>query len=184
MGPFAQLDEFGIDVALEVGRTLYRSFSERMIPSALLIGMFKAGRLGRKSGEGFYFENGQRSDSIVAMTEAIILERSRDAAPVSDQDLQRRLIPPMLLEAMRALEESLVDSPAVVDRALRDGLGMTKQYRGLFAWADSIVASCDSIPSPRCQAITPWTGTPSRAMGMGRPERSRIVLWGSRPSRW
>jgi 3-hydroxyacyl-CoA dehydrogenase len=53
-GPLASFDEFGIDVAIAVGRSLYQAFPERIVPSELLIAMYKSGRLGRKSGGGFY----------------------------------------------------------------------------------------------------------------------------------
>ena len=53
-------------------------------------------------------------------------------------EVSRRLFLPMLLEATRALEELLVEHPAVIDTALCDGLGMTELYRGLFGWADAV----------------------------------------------
>jgi 3-hydroxyacyl-CoA dehydrogenase/enoyl-CoA hydratase/3-hydroxybutyryl-CoA epimerase/3-hydroxyacyl-CoA dehydrogenase/enoyl-CoA hydratase/3-hydroxybutyryl-CoA epimerase/enoyl-CoA isomerase len=140
-GPLAQLDEFGMDVALEVGKTLYRSFPDRIFPSELLIAMYKAKRLGRKTGRGFYFDDGVRSDDIVPDVQKIVQRRSRNTDPVPDAEIERRLFLPMLLEATRALEESLVDSATIVDRALQDGLGMTDRYAGLFGWADAIGAS-------------------------------------------
>jgi 3-hydroxyacyl-CoA dehydrogenase/enoyl-CoA hydratase/3-hydroxybutyryl-CoA epimerase/enoyl-CoA isomerase len=139
-GPLAQLDEFGMDVALEVGKTLYASFPDRIFPSELLIAMYKAKRLGRKTGRGFYFDDGKRSDELVPDVQEIVERRSRNAAPVPHAEIERRLFLPMLLEATRALEDSLVDRAEIVDQALRDGLGMTDCYAGLFGWADAIGA--------------------------------------------
>lgn len=140
-GPLAQLDEFGMDVALEVGKTLYASFPDRIFPSELLIAMYKSKRLGRKTGRGFYFEDGVQSGELVPDVLEIIRRRSRNTNPVPDSEVERRLFLPMLLEATRALEDSLVDRAAIVDRTLNDGLGMTDRYAGLFGWADSIGAS-------------------------------------------
>lgn len=136
-GPLAQLDDFGLDVALNVGRTLYQSFPDRIGPSEMLIAMYKAGRLGRKTGHGFQIDDGVASSTVVPAVVDIINRRAR-ATRVSSSDIERRLLLPMLLEATRALEESLVDRSSVVDRVLRDGLGMTDRYRGLFGWADAV----------------------------------------------
>jgi 3-hydroxyacyl-CoA dehydrogenase/enoyl-CoA hydratase/3-hydroxybutyryl-CoA epimerase/enoyl-CoA isomerase len=140
-GPLAQIDEFGIDVALEVGRTLFWKYPERIAPSSLLVGMYKAGRLGRKSGNGFYFDNGHRHRTIVPSVREMIRERSHDREPPSETEISRRLFLPMFLEATRTLDESLVESTTIIDTALRDGLGLTHAYRGLFAWADSMGAA-------------------------------------------
>ncbi len=135
-GPLAQLDDFGLDVALSVGTTLYQSFPDRIGPSELLIAMYKAGRLGRKTGHGFHFQDGVRFDTIVPDVQDIGRRRARQSEFISQEQIERRLLLPMLLEATRALEEQLVSSATVVDQVLQDGLGMTDRYRGLFGWAD------------------------------------------------
>ena len=54
LGPFALLDVVGLDVSLEIQRTLHREFREPgFAPAPLLENLVSAGRLGRKSGEGF-----------------------------------------------------------------------------------------------------------------------------------
>jgi 3-hydroxybutyryl-CoA dehydrogenase len=47
-------DVVGLDVRLDIARTLHAAFGQRFAPSRLLVDMVAAGRLGRKSGEGFY----------------------------------------------------------------------------------------------------------------------------------
>jgi 3-hydroxybutyryl-CoA dehydrogenase len=55
MGPLALLDLIGLDTMLSVGEVLYAEFrDERYAPPPLLRRMVVAGRLGRKSGAGFY----------------------------------------------------------------------------------------------------------------------------------
>ncbi|HQX52000.1 MAG TPA: 3-hydroxyacyl-CoA dehydrogenase NAD-binding domain-containing protein [Planctomycetaceae bacterium] len=141
-GPLALFDEFGIDVALSVGRSLFWTFPDRIVPSELLIAMYKSGLRGRKSGGGFYLtpeaaDTGQLAPRVMEL----IAARQRANYSFSDEQIQRRLLLPMLLEATRALQESLVVSSTTIDTALRDGLGMTSLYRGLFGWADSIGAA-------------------------------------------
>ena len=55
MGPCALLDLVGADVHVHASEALYEKLREpRMAPPARLVRMVKAGKLGRKTGEGFY----------------------------------------------------------------------------------------------------------------------------------
>jgi 3-hydroxybutyryl-CoA dehydrogenase len=55
MGPLALADLIGLDTCLSVMRTLHAEFGDpKYRPSPLLIRMVDAGRLGRKTGRGFY----------------------------------------------------------------------------------------------------------------------------------
>jgi 3-hydroxybutyryl-CoA dehydrogenase len=54
MGPLELADFIGLDVCLQILETLHRELGERYLPSPLLRAMTAAGKLGRKSGEGFY----------------------------------------------------------------------------------------------------------------------------------
>ena len=55
MGPLALLDLIGLDTSLQILDTMHRESRDRLhAPSALLKQLVAAGRMGRKSGEGFY----------------------------------------------------------------------------------------------------------------------------------
>jgi len=55
MGPLALADMTGLDIVYSVGNSLYEEFKrEEYAPPPLLKRMIAAGRLGRKSGRGFY----------------------------------------------------------------------------------------------------------------------------------
>ena len=55
MGPLALADLIGLDVCLDILEVLYRGFRDpKYRPCPLLVKMVDAGRLGRKSGRGFY----------------------------------------------------------------------------------------------------------------------------------
>jgi len=55
MGPLALADMTGLDIVYAVGNSLYEEFKrEEYAPPPLLRRMIAAGRLGRKSGRGFY----------------------------------------------------------------------------------------------------------------------------------
>jgi 3-hydroxybutyryl-CoA dehydrogenase len=55
MGPLALADLIGLDVCLDILGVLYEGFKDpKYRPCPLLVKMVDAGRLGRKSGRGFY----------------------------------------------------------------------------------------------------------------------------------
>ena len=55
MGPLTLADFIGLDVCLDILNLLYEGFKDpKYRPCPLLVKMVQAGRLGRKSGEGFY----------------------------------------------------------------------------------------------------------------------------------
>ncbi len=58
MGPFTLLDLVGLDTTMYVAEVMFEEFREpRYAPPALLKRMVMAGRLGRKTGRGFYSYN-------------------------------------------------------------------------------------------------------------------------------
>ncbi len=55
LGPLALADLIGLDVCLDIMRTLHQDLGDdKYRPAPLLARMVDAGKLGRKSGEGFY----------------------------------------------------------------------------------------------------------------------------------
>ncbi|QMU97551.1 3-hydroxyacyl-CoA dehydrogenase family protein [Microbacterium esteraromaticum] len=60
MGPLRTTDVVGLDVRLGIAEELARELGPRFEPPALLRRMVDAGKLGRKSGEGFYMWNEER----------------------------------------------------------------------------------------------------------------------------
>jgi 3-hydroxybutyryl-CoA dehydrogenase len=54
MGPFELMDLVGLETVLAAMESLHTAYGERFRPSLLLRQMVAAGRLGRKSGSGFY----------------------------------------------------------------------------------------------------------------------------------
>lgn len=55
MGPLALMDLIGLDVVMEIMNNLYEATKDRRyMPAEIIKKMVKEGKLGRKSGEGFY----------------------------------------------------------------------------------------------------------------------------------
>jgi 3-hydroxyacyl-CoA dehydrogenase len=155
IGPLRLMDEIGLDTTLQAGWVLAAAFPERIISSPLLVSMVKAGRLGQKSGAGFYAygERGGKDDSpVFAETKtgtvpAGVLDKTVDeiighwinpSEQPPRESITCRLVLPMLLEATLILEEGKVDDPRDIDLAVLFGLGFPADKGGLLFWADSV----------------------------------------------
>ncbi len=67
MGPLALADFIGLDVCLSILNIMYNGFGNpKYAPCPLLINMVTAGKLGRKSGEGFYVYSPDSKDLVVS----------------------------------------------------------------------------------------------------------------------
>ena len=67
MGPLQLVDFIGLDTCLSILNVLYDGFGNpKYAPSPLLVNMVMAGKLGAKSGEGFYTYTVGSKDSIVS----------------------------------------------------------------------------------------------------------------------
>jgi 3-hydroxyacyl-CoA dehydrogenase/enoyl-CoA hydratase/3-hydroxybutyryl-CoA epimerase len=132
MGPLRLLDEVGIDVAAKAGAVLARAFGDRAEPSGILPSLIAAGRLGKKSGAGFYrYRNGRAAaDSEVAS----LLGAKRSA--LDPVEAVERALSLMVAEAARALDEGIVASPEDVDLAMVMGTGFPPFRGGLLRYAD------------------------------------------------
>ncbi len=127
MGPFELIDLIGLDVNLEIARSFYRQGGEpeRWRPSPIQQRLVDEGKLGRKSGEGYYryepgADRGRPADSKLAIAAPIldpaVLERIDPAAP----EILLRLFAQIANEAAFAREEE-VASPTDFETAMRLG---------------------------------------------------------------
>lgn len=67
MGPLQLADFIGLDVCLAILRVMHDGFGRpKYAPSPLLVNMVVAGKLGVKSGEGFYLYNAETKEKTVA----------------------------------------------------------------------------------------------------------------------
>jgi 3-hydroxyacyl-CoA dehydrogenase len=134
-GPFRLMDEIGLDTTLHAGWSMSAAFPDRIPVSPLLVALIKLGRLGQKSGAGFFsyadpistdpvsqedsrslaeLESGQSPNypaSNAKTTEPdpvtidIVARWIKTFEHHSAEDIILRLLLPMILEATRILEE-------------------------------------------------------------------------------
>jgi 3-hydroxyacyl-CoA dehydrogenase len=142
IGPLRLMDEIGLDTTLQAAWVLAAAFPERIVSSPLLVSLVKAGRLGQKSGAGFYaYGKPPRPAAADKLDEkaAEIVGAWVDApAKRSRQPTAYRLVLPMLLEATRILQEGKVGDVRDIDVAVLFGLGFPADKGGLLWWADGV----------------------------------------------
>jgi 3-hydroxyacyl-CoA dehydrogenase/enoyl-CoA hydratase/3-hydroxybutyryl-CoA epimerase/3-hydroxyacyl-CoA dehydrogenase/enoyl-CoA hydratase/3-hydroxybutyryl-CoA epimerase/enoyl-CoA isomerase len=137
MGPVTLNDLVGLDTSLYAGRVINTAFADRAPTTHLLDALVAAGRLGQKTGAGFYsYAKGSRGADDPAF--AAILEKHRKTRrEFQAEELSDRLFLPMLTEASRVLEEQIVREPADVDMGLILGIGFPTVKGGILRWADN-----------------------------------------------
>ncbi|MFQ5845914.1 MAG: 3-hydroxyacyl-CoA dehydrogenase NAD-binding domain-containing protein, partial [Planctomycetota bacterium] len=132
MGPLRLLDEVGLDIAVHVAEHLHDGFGDRMEIPAILGRMVEAGLWGRKKQAGFYLY-GRR---VEVNPEAARLAGSGGAP--GREELQQRMVLPLLNEAARCVEEEVVADPRDVDLALVMGTGFAPFRGGPLRHADTV----------------------------------------------
>ena len=121
---------------------LAEAFSDRINSAPLLVTMIKAGRLGRKSGAGFFaYDHGTAAAEMDTSIEPIIAQWARQPREHTSQSIVARLLLPMVLEATRILEEGKVRDPGDIDLCVLLGLGFPANMGGLLRWADTLSAA-------------------------------------------
>jgi 3-hydroxyacyl-CoA dehydrogenase/enoyl-CoA hydratase/3-hydroxybutyryl-CoA epimerase len=114
MGPLELMDLVGLDIANHVGEEL------RLAPGTdnVLASLVRQGKLGKKTGEGFYVWEKDKPKREEVSYDPAELER-----------LGRELVKPMLDEAERALENNIVANADHVDAGVIFGTGFAP-FRG------------------------------------------------------
>ena len=146
VGPFVLYDEVGLEVALHAGETVTRAFGDRVPPASAVQVLVAAGHTGRKSGTGFYrwprrsrlpgplrrFVRGPRRVANPAVYDGV----PRTSLP--KEAIQDRLALLFVNEAVRCLDEGVLQSPTDGDLGAVLGLGFPPFRGGPFHYADSI----------------------------------------------
>ena len=111
MGPLELADTVGLDICLAVGKMLAPAGTSETVTPARLRQLIAEGKLGRKTGAGFYSYPGGKISKPRA-------DPARVPAGLAD-----RLIAPLLAEAQRALAEGIVADADLVDAGAIFGTG-------------------------------------------------------------
>jgi len=140
VGPVTLLDEVGLDVALKVAGVMQEAYGDHIQPApgpgiAVLV---KEGRLGRKSGGGFYiYQDGKKRGVDESVYGLLGVHPNGGPRPA---EILQRLVLPIVNEAARALGEAIVRSPRDGDIGAIFGFGFPPFRGGPLRYADDLGA--------------------------------------------
>jgi 3-hydroxyacyl-CoA dehydrogenase/enoyl-CoA hydratase/3-hydroxybutyryl-CoA epimerase len=138
VGPITLIDEVGLDIAGKSGAIKFDAFGDRLRPANSLRAVLEAGRLGRKGKQGFYRydEEGKKEDVDTSVYS--LFRTNGDRHDLPPEEIQRRCVLAMVNEAVRCLEERIIDSPRDGDIGAVFGIGFPPFRGGPFRYADAL----------------------------------------------
>jgi 3-hydroxyacyl-CoA dehydrogenase/enoyl-CoA hydratase/3-hydroxybutyryl-CoA epimerase len=136
VGPVTLLDEVGIDVAEKVGKVMAAAFGERMTGPGELAKVVADGRLGRKSGRGFFRYRGGTKQGVDE-TVYDLLPGGRSRKRIDAAEMAERVVLQMVNEAILCLGEGVLRSARDGDVGAVFGLGFPPFRGGPFRYADA-----------------------------------------------
>ena len=144
MGPFALLDEIGLDVGYKVALLLEEHFGQRMKVPEVFKKVYAQKWFGKKTAKGFYIHPpASRMDKAKSRQPNNMLYNlisKRADLPISDDEILKRMVYRMINEAARCLEEKVCNEPSDVDIGMIMGTGFPPFRAGLLRYADKLGA--------------------------------------------
>jgi 3-hydroxyacyl-CoA dehydrogenase/enoyl-CoA hydratase/3-hydroxybutyryl-CoA epimerase len=149
MGPIELVDSVGLDVVLHVSKVLGAQM-EGPVPEKL-VAMVEDGKLGRKSGQGFYEWVDGKAQKPAA-----------DGAKVPD-DIEDRLILPFVNEAVACLADGVVSEADLLDAGVIFGTGFAPFRGGPIHYArergvDQVTARLEALAERHGDRFAPHNG--------------------------
>lgn len=140
MGPLELIDQVGVDIASHVAESLAVVQPDAEVPARLLSQMVELGWLGKKAKRGFYLyeKSGSPEANHLISQEASIPPLGLDFKRDGLTSAQRRLVYPMLNEAVHCLDELVVTEAWMVDLGMVLGTGFAPMTGGPLRLIDAI----------------------------------------------
>ncbi|WP_339437632.1 3-hydroxyacyl-CoA dehydrogenase NAD-binding domain-containing protein [Pseudomonas sp. EL_65y_Pfl1_R32] len=143
IGPFELRDMAGVDVAWRNRQGRFPQLSEREQRCDWVDKLYAAGRLGQKTGSGFYrYEEGSRR-AVPDTWLSNLLEQHRSQfnivrRNITDKEIEERCLYAMINEAAWLMENDIVENAGDIDLVWIHGYGFPRYKGGLTYCADRI----------------------------------------------
>jgi 3-hydroxyacyl-CoA dehydrogenase/enoyl-CoA hydratase/3-hydroxybutyryl-CoA epimerase/enoyl-CoA isomerase len=141
MGPAYLADVVGLDTMVHADEVVQAGFPRMAHDGeSVVAALLKEGCLGQKNGKGFY-EYGvdgqgkrfKRPSEVAQSLNAVDADGG-----ISDQGIIDRMMIPLCTEAVRCLDDGIVETPAEVDMGLILGLGFPRFRGGALRYMDTV----------------------------------------------
>ncbi|MBS4049348.1 MAG: OB-fold domain-containing protein [Alphaproteobacteria bacterium] len=124
----------------------YRRRQETGEKNFLVDRLFELGRLGQKTQKGYYRYDPEKRGPIPDAEVTEIIEQASEhygisRKPISDSEIEKRLILPMINEGAKLLDEGIVARPSDIDVVWQYGYGWPSWKGGPMYYADQIGVS-------------------------------------------
>jgi 3-hydroxyacyl-CoA dehydrogenase len=139
MGPFAVRDLAGNDVGLLIRKARRLPADERRSP--ILERLVAAGRLGQKTGKGFYRYEGRTripDPEVTALIEGVSAEQGIIRRAPTDAQIVERVLHPLVNEGARVLQERIAIRAGDIDVVYVNGYGFPAYRGGPMYWAEQV----------------------------------------------
>jgi 3-hydroxyacyl-CoA dehydrogenase len=167
MGPFALGDLAGLDVQAAARKARAATATERELRADFPEQMVAAGRLGQKTGAGWYSYDENRKASANPETAAMIAAHAErhglKLRQIDEDEILDRLLYAMVNEGARILDEGIAPRPQEIDVAMVNGLGWPRHTGGPMHWAEqrglgAVLARIEQFRAEQGDAY--WTPSP------------------------
>ena len=181
LGPLQLTDETSIDLGVKIAKATKAAMGDAYddAQDEVLFWMFDEGRLGRKSNSGFYAydDKGKRQGLWEGLSaKYAVADEQPDLTTV-----QHRLLFAQVLEAVRALEEGVLEDIREGDVGAILGWGFAPWSGGPFSWLDMIGTP---YAAERCDQLTAEFGerftTPALLREMGDKNQTFYGRFGTK----
>ncbi|HWZ61865.1 MAG TPA: 3-hydroxyacyl-CoA dehydrogenase NAD-binding domain-containing protein [Steroidobacteraceae bacterium] len=137
MGPLAVRDLAGNDVGFLIRKGRKLPADERFSP--ILERLVGAGRLGQKTGKGFYRYEGRTripDPEVLALIEGVSRDLGIARRPIADGEILDRLLHPLVNEGAKILDEGIALRAGDIDVVYVHGYGFPAWRGGPMYWAE------------------------------------------------
>jgi len=139
MGPLAVRDLAGNDVGFMIRKGRKIPADERCSP--ILQRLVEQGRLGQKTGKGFYRYEGRTripDPEVLSLVEDISRELGIQRREIPDQEILDRLLHPLVNEGAKIVDEGIAIRASDVDVVYVNGYGFPAYKGGPMFWGEAI----------------------------------------------
>ncbi|XP_060073871.1 peroxisomal bifunctional enzyme-like [Ylistrum balloti] len=154
MGPFKVRDLSGLDINVKITEEIAKTFGIKLTDETRFVGgnryshlnatLVNMGRLGRKSGKGWYkYEKAGGKlatvdDEVISVLERHCRRLGMERRTVSSQEIIERLLYPCINEGFKILEEGIAKRPEDIDISWLYGFTFPKYLGGPMYYASQV----------------------------------------------